>query len=83
MQVEVDDINKLVIFWLTQTEQKETNTIQNIRSCSSGYKAQKYTVAVFCSGKKDLAHLATELILQNRNITNGNSGAQSPCQPTS
>jgi len=62
----VRDSEKIVEIWLTAAEKKDQQVQQLLQPVYANYKAQKYKVAVFCSGQKDLFDSTAGLLLHNR-----------------
>lgn len=68
MQVEVHEKKKLVCIWLTHADAENTALNEKIRLLFSHFKANKYAVAVYYSGKQSLRELTSELLKYNRKL---------------
>lgn len=68
MKLEINEKEKLVMFWLTGSEQKDDLLRERMSREFAAYKQQKYIVAVMCSGKSDLQDVTTDLLLHNQKV---------------
>lgn len=68
MRLEVNEKDKLAMFWLTNAEQEDVLLQEQMKQEFAAYRQQKYTVAVFRSGKSDLADVTEGLILHNQKV---------------
>ena len=68
MELNVYPDQRFVEIWLTKTEHGDTALQSRLKSLYRSYKAQKYLVAVFISGVKDLEESTTGLLLHNQTI---------------
>jgi len=66
IELQVRDSEKIVEIWLTSAEKKDALLQELLQSVYANYKAQKYKVAVFCSGQRDLLNCTAGLLLHNR-----------------
>lgn len=66
MRMEVKDQSKVVELWLTREEKEDRQLLDSLKPLYQQYKAQNYTVAVFCSGEEDLYQQTRDLLLYNR-----------------
>lgn len=66
MEMNVRNDKKLVEIWLTNTEKIDPVLRERLKELYAKYKAKKYTVAVFESGKGDLYGNTRDLLLFNR-----------------
>jgi hypothetical protein len=66
MEINVDAENKRVHIWLRNEEKADEDLQKRVRSICGAYRAQKYAVAVFLSGRSNLLELSGELLLHNR-----------------
>jgi len=66
IELQVRDSEKIVEIWLTSAEKKDKQVQQLLQPVYTNYKAQKYRVAVFCSGQRDLFDSTAGLLLHNR-----------------
>lgn len=72
MQIDINDTNKLVSIWLTNSEGSDENLNKNLKPLYKEYKAKKYKVAVIYSGDKDICELTEGLIVSNKYKLYGN-----------
>ena len=66
MEMEVRDADKKVLIWLTHAESNSVEMKESLKPIYREYKAKKYLVAVFESGKESLEELTRDLLLYNR-----------------
>lgn len=66
MEMEVRDADKKVLIWLTHAESNSVEMKESLKPIYREFKAKKYLVAVFESGKESLEELTRELLLYNR-----------------
>lgn len=66
MEMSVRDDRKTVEIWLTNAEKMNPVLREGMKEIYAKYKAKKYTVAVFESGKGDLYENTRDLLLFNR-----------------
>ena len=66
IELQVHDNERVVEIWLTSAEKKDQQVQQLLQPVYTNYKAQKYKVAVFCSGQRDLYDSTAGLLLHNR-----------------
>jgi len=66
IELQVRDSEKIVEIWLTSAEKKDKQVQQLLQPVYTNYKTQKYKVAVFCSGQRDLFDSTAGLLLHNR-----------------
>ena len=66
MEMEVRDADKKVLIWLTHAESNSVEMKESLKQIYREFKAKKYLVAVFESGKESLEELTRELLLYNR-----------------
>lgn len=66
MEMNVRDDRKLVEIWLTNAEKIDPVLRAGLKEIYAKYKARKYMVAVFESGKGDLYENTRDLLLYNR-----------------
>jgi hypothetical protein len=57
---------KIIEIWLTNAEQKDDNIQESLKPIYAKCKQEKYKVAVFLSGTKDLFTQTESLLLHNR-----------------
>ena len=66
MEMEVRDADKKVLIWLTHAESNSVEMKESLKPIYREFKAKKYLVAVFESGKESLEELTRDLLLYNR-----------------
>ena len=60
MEMEVRDADKKVLIWLTHAESNSVEMKESLKPIYREFKAKKYLVAVFESGKESLEELTRE-----------------------
>ena len=66
MEIIQDDAKKLVQVWLTRQETENAAVQEHLKPMYAQWKQQKYTVAVFRSGKEDLKESTLALLAYNK-----------------
>lgn len=66
MEINVRDDRKIVEVWLANEEKQDQAVEENLKPLYQQYKAEKYTVAVFRSGSRDLAEETVALLRRNK-----------------
>ena len=66
MEVNFNHTDRIAEVWLTNAEQQNPQTQIALKSLAKEYKAKRYTVAVFRSGKGDLEGATAGLLLHNK-----------------
>ena len=66
IELQVRDSERIVEIWLTSMEKKDKQLQKLLQPVYANYKAQKYRVAVFCSGERELFDSTAGLLLHNR-----------------
>lgn len=66
MEMNVRDNKKIVEIWLNNAEKADPVLREGLKEIYTKYKAKKYMVAVFESGKGDLYENTLALLLYNR-----------------
>ncbi len=66
MEVHVQHGRKTVEVWQSRAERNDPNAQQQVKDLCAKYRPQKYTVAVFQSGDRDLYQNALDLLIYNR-----------------
>ena len=66
MEIHVRDDSKIVEVWLTNREKRDDLLRKRLKPLYQKYSAEKYLVAVFESGERDLADAASDLLCYNR-----------------
>ena len=69
MEINVNHTQKIVDIWLSKEETQNTALQEKLKPVYQRFKAQKYLVAVFRSGDRDLAEAASDLLCYNRKRT--------------
>ena len=64
--MDVRDDKKIVEIWLTNAEKNDPVLREQLKDVYAEYKAKKYMVAVFESGKGNLYENTRDLLLYNR-----------------
>lgn len=66
MEINPHQESKLVEVWLSREDQASQEVQERLREVYRRCAEEKYTVAVFCSGRQDLAEETSALLLYNR-----------------
>lgn len=66
MEINVRDDSKIVEIWLTNTEKRDSALRESLKPLYAKYAQQKYLVAVFLSGERELADATSDLLCYNR-----------------
>ena len=66
MEIIQDDAKKLMQVWLSQKESRDEGLQNRLNPMYAQWKQQKYTVAVFRSGKEDLKESTLALLEYNK-----------------
>ena len=66
MEINVRDYCKIVEVWLSNSEKRDEFLRERLKPLYQKYNAQKYLVAVFESGDRDLADATSDLLCYNR-----------------
>lgn len=66
MEINIRDNSKIVEVWLTNREKRDDLLRERLKPLYQKYSAEKYLVAVFESGARDLADAASDLLCYNR-----------------
>ena len=66
LEINVRDHCKIVEIWLSNSEKRDELLRERLKPLYQKYKAQKYLVAVFESGDRDLADATSDLLCYNR-----------------
>lgn len=66
MEINVRDDSKIVEIWLTNAEQRDNALRESLKPLYTKYAQQKYLVAVFQSGERNLTDATSDLICHNR-----------------
>ncbi len=66
MEMNVRDDKKIVEIWMTNAEKIDPVLREGLKEIYAKYKAKKYMVAVFESGRGDLYENTRDLLLFNR-----------------
>ena len=68
MKLNVKDDKKIVEIWLTNAEQEDKKLRQSLMPLYAKYKREKYKVAVFLSGSRDLFKQTEALLSHNQTV---------------
>ncbi len=68
MEINVNMEKKIVELWLTKTEKADEKFRESLKPLYKKYHDQKYTVAVFLSGKGDLFEGTRDLLIHNKRV---------------
>ena len=68
MKTRVNDEKKIVEIWLTNAEQEDEELRESLKPLYAKYKKEKYKVAVFLSGSRDLFTQTEALLLHNQTV---------------
>lgn len=66
MEINVWDNSRMVEIWLTRSEKQNDYLRERLKPLYQKYSAEKYFVAVFESGERDLADTTSNLLCYNR-----------------
>ncbi len=66
MEINIRDDQKIAEVWLTNAEQNDPQVQEQLKPLYERCKQQKYTVAVFMSGKRDLYTSTRDLLAYNK-----------------
>ena len=66
LEINVRDDKKIVDIWLTNAEKKDPAVRKSLKEKFERYKKEKYLVAVFESGEKDLYQGTLDLLAYNK-----------------
>ncbi|MCL2054220.1 MAG: hypothetical protein FWG90_07265 [Oscillospiraceae bacterium] len=62
----IKDSDHIAEIWLTNEEQQNEELRQSLELLYEKYKAQKYKICIFCSGKSDLTENTARLLFCNK-----------------
>ena len=68
MKTRVNEEKKIVEIWLTNAEQEDVELRESLKPLYAKYKQEKYKVAVFLSGSRDLFKQTEALLLHNQTV---------------
>jgi len=68
LKTRVNDEKKIVEIWLTNAEQEDEELRESLKPLYAKYKKEKYKVAVFLSGSRDLFTQTEALLLHNQTV---------------
>lgn len=71
MEFRIRDDKRIVEIWLTNEEKKNESIRKSLNAIYKRYQKEKYTIAVFESGKGDLYSSILELLRYNQKHTAG------------
>ncbi len=69
MEINVHENSKTVEVWLTSAEKADPAMQERLKPLYAEYKAKKYTVAVFLSGRQELYPTLRDLLAYNKKRT--------------
>lgn len=69
MEIRIHEDRRLAEIWLTKAEQQDAALRESLKPVYQQYREQKYLVAVYLSGQKDLYEQTRNLLLYNRQRT--------------
>lgn len=68
MEIIQDDKKKLIQIWMTQQESGDESLQNRLKPMYAQWKKQKYLVAVYRSGSRDLRESVLDLLLHNKKV---------------
>ena len=68
MQIKVNEANRVVELWLTNAEKNDEKLKASLKPMYEKYKREKYRVALFLSGNRELFTQIDSLLIHNRNV---------------
>ena len=68
MEIYRDDQKKQIQIWLTKQESQDESLQSRLKSMYPKWKKEKYLVAVYRSGTKDLRSSTLDLLLHNKKV---------------
>lgn len=68
MEIIRDDKKKRIQIWMTQRESQDEALQNRLKPMYAQWKKQKYLVAVYRSGNKDLRESVLDLLLHNKKV---------------
>lgn len=74
--VNVNDASKIVSLWFSNDDPPTEPLSEEIRKLCDDYRKQKYTIAIFRSGKEDLFGNTLALLKHNRQLAAENEVRQ-------
>jgi hypothetical protein len=66
LEINIRDDSKIVEIWLTNAEKRDNALRESLKPLYQKYAKQKYLVAVFQSGERDLCDATSDLLCYNR-----------------
>jgi len=66
LEINVRNDSKIVEIWLANDEKRDQGLQERLKPLYQEYNAQKYLVAVFLSGAKDLEQQTSDLLCYNK-----------------
>lgn len=66
MEIDINDSKKTIDIWLTNAEKDDARVQAWLRGLYARYRPQRYQVAVFASGGRDLYASTLDLLTYNR-----------------
>ena len=74
--VRVNDVSRIVSLWFSGEEPDTEHLPENVRTMCDEYRAQKYMIVTFRSGKEDLFENTLAVLKYNRKLTAENEVKQ-------
>ena len=68
MELYVNDKEKTVEIWMNQSERENGDLQNRLKAIFADYKRNKFFVAIFYSGGRNLLECTTGLLLHNRKV---------------
>lgn len=68
MEIIRDEKKKQILIWMTQQESQDKTLQSRLKPMYTQWKKQKYLVAVYRSGSKDLRESVLDLLLHNKKV---------------
>lgn len=68
MEIIRDEKKKQIQIWMTQQESQDKTLQSRLKPMYTQWKKQKYLVAVYRSGSKDLRESVLDLLLHNKKV---------------
>ena len=66
MRIERDEKNKIIAVWLSRKEKEDEQLRRKLREKYAEWHRQKYMVAEYLSGERDVVESTSALLLHNR-----------------
>lgn len=66
MEIKLHEASRIVEIWLTNAEKADPAVQEKLKPLYTEYKAKKYTIAVYLSGKQELFANTRDLLAYNK-----------------